>query len=415
MASSGGGGGIAWALGQGPTALTEIAVVSPPGVDPMLAEAITRLRSELGAMALSSYVVSCADDVAAAARACEDTRAVLRRDQRAAATAAAPDPTSPDPTSPDPTSPVPTGPARSTPAPLGSDGPAPGDAPSPSLATAALVALGREDGVTTIEVIERLASGSTYFRLVYVPSRDGGKDPAVLAIRAVELLRDLHMDVERGEAVTGEAVRSVRRARETEVPPAPDGPAEPDPDLEPERYRRRVASQEPGPWRVGLALAGLQGRSGLGPSVGAALEGSFAVRPWLTAFALGSGPFFDDLRGGGGTGTARQELVLAGARIASRARLRPYGAAGLGVMHVKVQGTSATSPTSLPISATLWAFALTAGAGAAYRATRFIDVRVEVDSVWAMPSGEITIADEVAGRVGAPSILALAGVWIALP
>jgi hypothetical protein len=357
-----------WALGSGATALTDVAVVSPPEGDALLVDAVTRVRAELGAAGLTSHLVSCVDLEPVGPRACQATGAPSE--------------------------------------------------PSIPGTTSAVVVLARDEGATTIEVIERLPDGSRFFRLVYVPAREGGRDPAVLGIRGVELLRDLHMDIERGNAtpMVKAAPPSLGRAASGAEPPAGREIATDRGDavLEPERGRR-LFPQEPGAWQIGVSLAGLRGRH-LGPGIAAALEGSFAVRPWLTTFMLASGPFFGDLRAVAGTASTRQELALAGVRVAlPRTRLRAYGTAALGGLHAKAAGTSATDRNASTTSSALWAVAFAAGLGGAFRATRFVDVRLEVDTVWATPSGTVTIVNDVAERIGAPSFLALAGVWICLP
>jgi len=366
VTAAAGGERAGWALGSGASALTDVAVLSPPEGDALLIEAVTRLRAELGAAGLTSHLVACVDAEPGGPRACQ---------------AASP------------------------------------SAPSVPGTTSAVVVLARDEGATTIEVIERVPDGSRFFRLVYVPTREGGKDAAVLGIRGVELLRDLHMDVERGEAtpmVKAQVAPDRPAILEVESPEAREDVTERDRELEPERYRRRFA-QEQGAWQIGVSLAGLRGRH-LGPDIGAALEGSFAIRPWLAAFILASGPFFGDLRATAGTASTRQELALAGLRVAlPGTRLRAYGTAALGALHVKAAGTSAADRDLSNTSSALWAVAFTAGLGGAVRATRFVDVRLEVDTLWAAPSGAIIIANEVVERIGAPSFLALAGVWICLP
>ena len=146
------------------TLVTEVggvAVLAPDTGDPVIGEAVSRLRAELHLVGLEAQTIDCDGEGAQDARVCSGERATAPEGETAT--------------------------------------------PSPGLARAgvrqAIIALAREDGVVTIEVIERLLNGSKFFRLVYVPSRDGGDDPAVLAVRGVELLRDLHMDVERSWSI----------------------------------------------------------------------------------------------------------------------------------------------------------------------------------------------------------------------
>ena len=49
----------------------------------------------------------------------------------------------------------------------------------------------------TIRVIATLPDGYELHRLIRVPASAGGDDPAVIAVRATELLRDIYLDVPR--------------------------------------------------------------------------------------------------------------------------------------------------------------------------------------------------------------------------
>src|SRR4051812_44721711 len=65
----------AWALGSGATTVDDVAVLAPLPADEVVVEAVSRLRSELGAIGVTSPLVACTDDVALDARACDETRA----------------------------------------------------------------------------------------------------------------------------------------------------------------------------------------------------------------------------------------------------------------------------------------------------------------------------------------------------
>ena len=160
------GAGTVWALGSGATTIDDVAVLAPPPDDVVIVEAVSRLRSELGVMGMTSHLVACTDDVAIDSRACDEARAARAMSVRAvpAASRLGEPPAAASSSSSESATP-------STPAAAGS---------SPRGRPSAIISLAREDGVVTIEVIERLPNGSRFFRLVYVPGRDGGKDPAVL-------------------------------------------------------------------------------------------------------------------------------------------------------------------------------------------------------------------------------------------
>ena len=72
-----------------------------------------------------------------------------------------------------------------------------GSASCDATASAAAIALSRQDGLAIIRVIATLPDGYELHRLIRVPAAAGGDDPSVLAMRAVELLRDIYLDVPR--------------------------------------------------------------------------------------------------------------------------------------------------------------------------------------------------------------------------
>jgi len=333
-----------------------VGILAPAIEDPVIVEAVARLRAELHLVGLESQLIDCDADGAQDARACSDERS------------AGPD---------------------SDPA-----------ATAPRAARAgverAVIALAREDGVMTIEVIERLLNGSKFFRLVYVPGREGGDDPAVLAVRGVELLRDLHMDVERNRAAA--AAAPVPAPVVVTAPPPPP--------------------REPGPWRVS-ALAGLlQGRDGLGPRVGPVLGLSRAFGARWAAALLASGPYFQDLRAAGNSDytSTRQEMALLSVRAALlTGRLRPFAVLSAGVFHLVAQGHS-DNPAVLTRDQSLWSALFGGGVGAAFALTSFVDVVAQADVLLAAPAGRLEIhRDEVVGLAGAPSGLFQLGLSVALP
>jgi len=333
-----------------------VGILAPAIEDPVIAEAVARLRAELRLVGLESQLIGCDAQGAQDARACADER------------------------------------------PAGSDTEA--AVPAPRAARAgverAVIALAREDGVMTIEVIERLLNGSKFFRLVYVPGREGGDDPAVLAVRGVELLRDLHMDVERNRA----AAAAAPLAAPVVIQPPPPPP------------------RNPGPWRIS-ALAGLlQGRDGLGPRVGPVLGLSRAFGARWAAALLASGPYFQDLAAAGTTDytSTRQEMALLALRAALlTGRLRPFAVVSGGVFHLVAQGHS-DNPAVLTRGRSLWSALFGAGVGAAFALTRFVDLVAQADVLVALPAGRLEVhQDEVVGLAGAPSGLFQLGLSTALP
>jgi len=332
-----------------------VGILAPDASDPIIGESISRLRAELHLVGLESHVMDCDGEGALDARACSDGRAD-----------------------------VPDGP------PVGPLSPA-----ARTGVERAIIALAREDGVVTIEVIEKLMNGSKFFRLVYVPARDGGDDPAVLAVRGVELLRDLHMDVERNRVVLAAA-------------PAVPAVVEPVSSKPP---------RAPGPWRIAATAGLLQGRNGLGPRVAPAVGVARNLGSHLSAALLASGPYFQDLTVGGSTDqtSTRQELALLSLRGALQVGpLRPFGTVSAGVLHLIADGHS-DDPAAVTHQQALWSVLASAGVGAGYPLSRFFELVAEADLLAGLPGGRITIRDSVVGTAAAPSALFQLGLWAALP
>ncbi|HEY4185026.1 MAG TPA: hypothetical protein VGP07_08155 [Polyangia bacterium] len=337
------------------TAVAHVSIIVPPVEDPILVEAISRLRSELRVVGLDSQSLGCDAEGAQDARACADSP--LRRPVDSAAEQTAPR--------------------------------------TPGVATA-LISLAREDGVVTIEVIERLGDGSKFFRLVYVPVREGGGDPSVLAVRSVELLRDVHLDVERSET-------------------APKPVEAPSPVVVEAPVVTSSPSIEPGPWRIGVTIGLLQGRNGLGPRPAPALGVARALTAHLVAMATVTGPYYQGLTSAGDTAATRQEFALVGVRgELGTGRLRPFGTVAVGAFHMVASGSS-SAPMAVTRDSSLWAVLGAAGAGGAFKVGRFIDLVADAELLLAGPAGDVTIRNVVVGTAGAPSVLFQAGLWISLP
>ena len=129
-----------------------MAVVRPGTHDPLLQEASSRIRSELAASGLESRLVDCAEPTEAAR------------------------------------------------------------CPGPDAAAA--ISLGRKDGVVEIDVRAFLPDGLELARHVACSTATAVEDPSVLAVRAVELLRDLRLNAQRRAAGRPPESRPGRRGAE---------------------------------------------------------------------------------------------------------------------------------------------------------------------------------------------------------
>ncbi len=191
-----------------------VAVMQPPDTDHVLVEAASRIRSELAASGLEGRRVDCSQRVA-------------------------------------------------------------GDPPCPDPATREMISLAREDGVVEINVRVISADGLELARRVRVISRDGGDDASVLAVRAVEILRDVRLNARRPPPVGPQPP-----ARDGEEPKVPLPPAPP---------------PDPPRWLLttGVAMLAAPGGNepGVNPAAGLAFGAGAIFGPHVLVIANFAGPF----------------------------------------------------------------------------------------------------------------------------
>jgi hypothetical protein len=264
----------------------------------------------------------------------------------------------------------------------------------------ARVALVREDGVATIDVLATPAVGAPLHRRVRVPLEEGGDDPAVLAVRAAEVLRGIRLDVRRAPA------------------PSPPRAAAPEVDV-----ASPAREPEPPVWRFEAGLAVLSARPlGAAVGVGPAVAAAGAIAPHVSFTASVCGPFFTD-RPSTPVGSAhtREEMGGIGLRADTWRPVFNLHALGIvGLHHVSAaydaRGASPTAPTVLhfftPQSA--WNPAVTIGAGASVRLARWVGVSVQVAAVFVEPPLELTSNGRSVGTLGDPSLLPSLSAWTTL-
>jgi hypothetical protein len=260
----------------------------------------------------------------------------------------------------------------------------------------ARVALVREDGVATIDVLGTRVAGAPLHRRVRVPPDEGGGDPAVLAVRAAELLRGIRLDVRRAPA-----------------PPAP-GPAVA--ELE---AAAPVREPEPAIWRFEAGVGVLSARPvaaalGVGPTVAAA----GMIAPHLSITASFAGPFFTNRPATpDGSAHTSEELAGIGLRLdTSRPVLNFHGVGTVGLHHVSATYDARGAPEMqgglLVLSPqSVWNPALTLAAGASVRLTRTLGVSLQVTAVFVEPALELTSNQRSLGTLGNPSLLPALSAW----
>jgi len=319
-------------------AVTKVTVVDPPAGDRILVEAALRIRSELDAANLSNRAITCSAGVGSAS--CDAT------------------------------------------------------------ASAAAIALSRQDGLATIRVIATLPDGYELHRLIRVPAAAGGDDPAVLAVRAVELLRDIYLDV----------------PRDFPHREAPKPPAEP---------RQPVIQTEPSPvgpadhkaLRMFLGAAVLGGRAGLGPAIAPVLGVALPLGRGLSLAGSASGPF-GRLVGDAMTGSATttQALAMVGGRyeLELRGGVSPFVVLGTGVHYIRAEGTPALEKAPIAMSSSAIAPLFSFGAGVSVWFRRWLAATVQVEEFYTQPITNVMISGVLVGQAGGPSLLAQLGLLVSL-
>jgi hypothetical protein len=265
------------------------------------------------------------------------------------------------------------------------------------VATFAVVSLGKQaavdvwlhDRITGKTMIKRLDPGP-------VPPARG---PAVLAIRAVELLRASLL--------------------ETLVPPADPAAAAPSPVpadvsrfVENRSTEARSVRPWPGVWSFEAGVGGWNGFGGLGPSASLVLRLAYAVRRDTFIRATAGGPTLGgEIHTAAGSATTRQVFGLL--ELAYAFPLSPSAAllasAGGGVYHLDVQG-SALPPLGAG-SPNLWSAAFDAGAGGALRIGEHSAVLLDAHALVTQRQANVTFADGESRTSGRPIAIVMLGLW----
>jgi hypothetical protein len=261
------------------------------------------------------------------------------------------------------------------------------------------VALVREDGIVTIDVLGTLTDGAALHRRVRVPPDEGGADPAVIAVRAAELLRGIRLEVRRPSSLTPAATPSAVESVATPVPT---------PEVRLIRLGAGMGTLTARP--IGAALS-------LGPTVSA----SVPIMRHVSFVAGAAGPFFTD-RPATPVGSAhtREELGFLGLRIETRRpRVNAHAFFGAALHHLRasydLRGVPAEPPPApfhLLTPQSVWTPVVTLAAGGSVRLSRRGGVSLEVAAIVAQPATELIANERSLGTIGGPSFLQTLSAWI---
>jgi hypothetical protein len=225
---------------------------------------------------------------------------------------------------------------------------------------------------------------------------------AVLAIRAMELLRASLLEVAAEPEPTTTAPQ-----RETPADVmkwvAPALPKHP-----------RVERQPFQGSALGVGAVALHGLRGVGLAFGPTLRFSHSIYgPWFGRLLLAGPLVGPELSAPGGSASVRQEFASLDFGVTTRANpIGAYGWVGLGAFNLHATG-SAAAPYR-PTSEGVLSFLSMAGLGAVARASDTVAFTAEFMALLLVPQPIVVIADQEAGRAGAPSLSLALGLLVGL-
>jgi hypothetical protein len=265
------------------------------------------------------------------------------------------------------------------------------------VATFAIVSLGKQAAVD-VWLYDRL-TGKTMIKRLDPGPVPPARGPAVLAIRAVELLRASLLET------------LVPSADPAAAAPAPV-PADVSRFVETRSTESRSDRPWPGIWSFEAGVGGWNGFGGLGPSASLVLRLAYAVRRDTFVRATAGGPTLGgEIHTLAGSATTRQVFGLL--ELAYAFPLSPSAAllasAGGGVYHLDVQG-SALPPYGAG-SPHLWSAAFDAGAGGALRISEHSALLLDVHALVTQRQANVTFADGESRMSGRPIAIVTLGLW----
>jgi hypothetical protein len=244
----------------------------------------------------------------------------------------------------------------------------------------------RTPDAADIWVADRI-TGKTVVRRVQAGAGPNGDVAAILAVRAVELLRASLL-----EAI--EPAPRDERAGPRSVPPAVS------------EWMNERPRAEPS-FSLDAGVGVLAGPGGVGPAVLPILGLSYRATADLSLRLRAGGPAFAaSLEVPVGTISVRQELVsldLVYRPPLTNGDVRPFVLAGAGAYHLDASGT-AQAPYHGRRGG-LFAAHVDLGAGAALRLGPHVSILAGARALWLMPKPTIRAAGAEVGSVGRPSVL----------
>jgi hypothetical protein len=256
-----------------------------------------------------------------------------------------------------------------------------------------------------------------------------------LAVRAVELLRDLRLNAQRrapAEPSRPAANAGAPKKIERRTPAGPSGPAV-DPE-EPKKISPPPPSAEapgkrlPPPARprwwlstgVAVLAAPPSNEPGIVPSLGALLAAGTVLGPRLATIVAVAGPFNSAFStAANGRATLLQGLATLELRYLFPPHLvQPFVSALIGVNYLQANVPAATpsaGESQVPPVSSVWVPLFGAAGGVAYYLGQRVSFVAEAEIFATAPSTVLELDDTIVARAGAPSVLLTADLSLMLP
>ncbi|WP_437626163.1 hypothetical protein [Sorangium sp. So ce1151] len=346
-------------------AASRVAIVEADADDPLVREAATRLRAELGAAGFEVVSVPRARD-----GDMRDVRAALERAAR-----------------------------------------------DEGAFAAAAIFRSRAGATADLWIVDRVTQ-KTVVRTVEVA---GAAAPSVMAVRAVELLQASLLEANLlasrppPEGAAADSVAVPDDVRRWMAPVRRQAAADP-------------AAERPGLLAgigVEAGLTVLQSAGGIGPALGPALRLSYgggaasggALPAGLAARLTFAGPTLAPALGDAralGTVSVRQEMALLEAvwALETGGAVSPVLSAGVGGFHLFVSGDPL--PPLRSATGEVWSVAAALGAGAGLRVTERAALLLDAHAIFAEPRAVVTLGGERLGTAGRPTFAGFLGLLVRL-
>jgi hypothetical protein len=265
--------------------------------------------------------------------------------------------------------------------------------------------LAREGGSAELWLTDR-ASGKTVIQRVETRSISPGRVSAVLAVRAVEVLRASFLDLRPKQENTASAAGSSAPIADVPAPGA-TSPASPNEPTAIERSSLQAPAAS-----VGVAV--LHSFQGIGPGLLPVAKLSYGSGAWagrLSLAGLGASVRVDGLVG---SALVRQEVLSAEllAVLLKHGLFRMFGSVGGGLYRFRLTGEAATPYYAK--EGDLTTPMITAGVGAEARLGPHLSMIFDVAALLTSTSAVVRFLDAEVASAGRPSVLAGIGV-VAFP